>query len=412
MQLINRPQSKLDLPFRYYGNSESIRARGLYKDNSVAQQIKAYTHWVYVCVQIRAEAHAKAKFRAYVNREKNSDKKDYLPNDHPAQYILDYPNPYFSRYFFQYLKSIHLDLTGNFYAYIARDRMNVPRQLYPLPPQNVKIVPGDTPDNLIKEYQLITPGGDTYTFTFDDILHIKMPAPGQFIEGYSPTQAAALLIDVFNSQIEWQKNFYDKDATPDLVLETDKAIEKSNKESFISHWMEFYGGTRRQRRMAILDNGLKAKALSTSPKDLQYAETQKELMHQIFGHYRVPLSKAGINESTHTRATAEAYNYTFYSDVVDPRLMMVEEQLQVDLMNVYWPHEKFPIRVTHGIVIPDDEERRANIDKIYVETGVNSRNEIRGRKGELPISGGDSLLVQNNLVPIEATGNPLQEPKQ
>ena len=404
IHLINRAQPKIEpLPFRYYGQSENVRARGLFRNNSVDKQIKAYTHWVYVCVKIRAEAHAKAQFRAYV--ERTESKKDYLPKEHPAQHILDYPNPYFSKFYFQFLQSIHLDLTGNFYAYVAKDRLGVPRQLFPLPPQNMRAIPGTDPTKLIDHYEFIVQGGEVFPLTFEEVLHIKEPAPGQFINGFSPTQAGALLIDVFNSQLEWQKNFYDKDATPDLTLETDKEISIASKTDFISHWMEHMSGTKRERRMAILDNGMKAHALTLNPKDLQYAETQEKMIHQIFAHFRVPISKAGMVTSGHNRATAEAEDYTFHKDVVDPRLQMIEEQIDVDLMNTYWPNDKLAIKVDHIAMIPDDEARRAEIDKNTVDVTV-TRNEIRARDGKLPIEGGDKLYIPQTMVPL---GSPVPE---
>lgn len=396
----SQPQA-LPLPFTY-NRPDVVPALGLTKPGTDRRNLlKAFTSWVFTCVTIRAEAQSKARYRAYI-AGKDEGEKIFLPRDHPAQVILNRPNPFMSRRYFQFLQSCYLDLVGDSYSYIARDRMNVPRQLWPLPPDKVRPIPG-TGARIIDKYVLDFGGGQMRSMTFDadEILHIRQPNPQTFLFGFSPTEAAAYMIDVNSAQNKYFRNFYEKDATPDGLITAPEGVEldANTRNEFLEQWVKFYGGPEKKRRVGFLDRGMKYEKMMVTAAEMQAAETSNNVRDAIFGHFRVPLSKAGMSEKIVATTTYNAMNYGFYLDVIDPLVGNIEDQIKLDLMSV-WFDEK--IEVGHDNMVPQDDERQSTIDKIDIESGKRTRNEIRHREGLPDVVGGDEIIITGRPTILSA----------
>lgn len=372
-------------------------AGGLVKRGVLPRELlAAYTSWVFTCVTIRAEAVAKTDFYTFT---KKGDMVERLPEDHPAQQVIDAPNPFMSKWLFQFYLSCFLDLLGYAYAYIARDRLAIPRQLWLLPPDKMTIVPGKTPERMIDKYILNWGQGVNYTFPQEDVLHLRQPNPQSFIEGFSPTEAASYMIDTNMAQIRFLKNIYEKDATPDGVITTDQTVERGNKEEFLQRWIEWFGGSEKKRRVGFLDQGTHYEPVGYSPREMELWKNRKEVRSEVFGMYRVPLAKAGMEEKLLARAAAESMDYQFYNDVVEPRCIMMQDQIQLDLMAVWFDRA---IKVGHETVIPTDTAKDAQIMDTYLKNGTLTRNEVRNAMDFEDVEGGDEILVPNNYITLSA----------
>lgn len=407
IQLFKAPS--VEVPFSY-GKRDVLYNNGIAKDGvSRSELLKSYKTWVFTCVTIRAEAQMRAQFVI----GKTDRKGQVVPVDrmHPAQFLLDNPNPFMSSAYFKFLVSAYLDLCGECYAYIARDRLNVPRQLWLLPPDKMKVIPGNNAERMIDKYVLDWNAGPSsvYTFEQEEILHLKQPNPNSPFYGVGATEAAAYIIDVNMGQKRWFKNFYDKDATPSLVLKFKNRVENQTAEEFLQKWIYHFGGSEKKRRIALLDNGGEVQTIDTTPQEMQFNESQLAVRNEIFAMYRVPLSKAGLNENIMARATAETMNYTFYSDVIEPRTILIEDQITLDLLRIWFGDD---LICKHKNLIPEDSERIAKIDQIEISTGIRTINEIRARNQAPALPGGDEPLVPITVQPLSQAGKNGTQPKQ
>lgn len=397
------PSKKPEIPLPFtYTRPDVVPALGLTRPGTDRRQLlKAYTSWVFTCVSIRAEAMAKARYRAFM-WDKTKTERVFLPSDHPAQQIIDNPNPYMTRRIFQFYQSCFLDLVGDSYSYIARDKLKVPRQLWPLPPDKVRPVPG-TGNRLIDKYVLDFGGGQMNPITFDadEILHIRQPNPQSFIFGFSPTEAAAYMVDVNAAQNRYFRDFYEKDATPDGIITAPDGVEldADSQNEFVEQWIRWFGGPAKRRRVAFLDRGMKYEKMLVTAAEMQAAETSKTVREAIFAHFRVPLSKAGIGEGIIARSTIDAVNYTFSLDVIEPLVGNLEDQLKLDLYDVWFDPS---IQLGHDNMVPADDQRQAEIDKINIQSGKTTLNEVRRREGRDAIAGGDEVIVQGRPTTLSA----------
>jgi HK97 family phage portal protein len=107
---------------------------------------------------------------------------------HPLIDLLNNPNPWMGREGFWATVVLHMFLAGNAYLYKARTKLgNMVVELWPLLPNQVKPVPGDTSagEPFIKHYER-TVNGQKQEIPTDDVIHIKYAPSPNLYEGVSP----------------------------------------------------------------------------------------------------------------------------------------------------------------------------------------------------------------------------------
>lgn len=372
------------------------------QQGDVQEMLKAFRSVVFACIHARAKEVANsAKFVARI--QKDVDEFEMLPHDHPMSLLLTNPNPYLTPYSFWYLAVSYLDITGNSYWWVAKDRLNIPRALWPIPSQYVKIIPGDPKkgEGMIKEYTVRWDGQNETPVDAIDMVHLKHPDPmSPYYYGGSLIMRAAYEIDILSFVTQYWKEYFANDAIPAGVVVFPEAIDRDIKERFDEEWREKF--QRKPGKVGYLEAGADFKTL-TDTKSIGFLEEFGINKKTILGIFGVPPSKIMETEVIEARATAEAMNFTFHKETIDPFLTMIHQQLTLDLAKPLFD-EKYDI--SHISTIPDDKKAQAELDKIRLDSGVTYINEIRQRDGLEDIQGGDEPLVSYALIPLSALVSP------
>jgi HK97 family phage portal protein len=332
-----------------------------------------------------------------------------VPVGHPLAKLLKTPNPYFTRWTIWYLTGTYLDLTGNSYWWLAKDRLGVPRAIWPLPSQRVKVIPGNPAagEPIIREY-VIDWGSDNRVFIDEaDIVHMRHPNPeNPYYYGGSLVMKAAKEIDIDTFITEHQRDFFANDATPAGIVTFPTTLQKEVRQAFEQQWMEKF--KRKPGEMGVLEGGATYQSI-TNQKELDYVESagiNRKKVQAVFG---VPDSKLMIEEGITAKATLETLDYNFLKETIEPLLTMIDEQLTLDLaIRVYDP----TLIVHHESVIPKDVKQQLEVDKAELGMGKVSINEVRERDGYDPIEGGDEPLVSMTLLPLSQAAMPPPEPEE
>lgn len=357
--------------------------------------LAAYTSWVYACVTARAQAVANAKFRIY-KREGADDYREL--DDHPALKVLERPNPLDTRYDLLFKTVSYMDLTGDAYWEIVRDRAGRIRELWVLPSNLVTIVPSK--DGVIERYDLKPFNGsekDIIRYSPSEIIHHKHPNPNNFYYGASVIMAVASAVDINDFQHDYQKNFYKRSALPPAVLESESKLDDATVKRLRQSFDSVYGGGDNAGKTLILENGLKYKPLGISPKDLDYLATNSVTMKEICAIFRVPPSMLGIVEDVN-RANAESQEYTFAKMATEPLLRNIDERLTTELIKQYLNGDKLFIQ--HDSTVPEDEDKQASAAQKRIFGGLTTINEERKLQGYKPVENGDVHLVPTNYMPL------------
>jgi phage portal protein BeeE len=169
---------------------------------------------VYRCVRMTAETAASVPLLLYRGEEE-------IPV-HPLLDLINRPNPI--QVGPEFLEALfgHLLVAGNSYIEAVAIDGEV-RELHPLRPDRMKIVPGADGWPEAFEY---TVAGRTVRLVGEDvpgvrsILHMKLFHAANDHYGMSPLEAAATAIDLHNTAARWNKALLDNSARPSGALET------------------------------------------------------------------------------------------------------------------------------------------------------------------------------------------------
>jgi len=376
-KISSRFYTNVDGSFSYSG--------GISHNADQAEMLKAYQGWVYACASIIARNVAKVPLRLYQQLQKKMEIEDHVLLE-----LLQNINPIHTQYELWELTVTWLELTGNSYWYLPKNRLNVPGEIWPVPPDRMWVVPDK--QEIIKGY-LYRYQGKQIAFDRDEIVHLRYPDPNNIYYGCSPLKAAAYSYDIDLYMKKYSLNLFKNDGRPKGVLETDQTLDEPTTDRLRHAWHRTYGGIENQGKIAILQAGAKYKNVQVSPSELDFMASRKLTRDDILAIFGVPGSKLGLVEDVN-RANAEANDYTFQSEVISPRLKLIGSKLNKDLT----PKYDLKLSLQFDDPVPKNrvlllKERETNL-KNYVTT-INEEREALGKK---PAKWGDAPWMPFNLV--------------
>lgn len=396
--------------------------------NNMQQQMAAYNDWVYAAAHTIAEQCAAIDLRVFVNRSKVKSatigrkmftdpatirqlqhekvievtksgnqliRKETAAleeiQDDPLLDLLNAPNPFMTGNEFFELTFLHLELTGNAYWAIERDKKGQPSELWPLMPQFIKVVPDKEKFIIGYTYNV---NNEEVPFSPDDIIHHKYSNPNDLRMGMSTVQAAARAIDTDSHAADYNRSFFYNSAQPDAVLYTESNLDDKSYKRLVSQWRDTYGGTQNSHRTAILENGLKYAPRVLTQKDMDWLNGRNFNRDQILSIFGVPKSIIGLDESM-SRANAETAEYVFVKGKIRPKMLRLTARITEDLAVQF--DKKLIVSFTDPV--PSDKEfilleKKAAGGNLAWRTV----NENRALEGKDPIPGGDYLYIPTTMM--------------
>ena len=315
--------------------------------------------------------------------------------------VLRRPNHYQtpSRFVEQWISS---KLTyGNTYVLKRRDNRGVVDGLYVLPPANV--APLVAPDGSVY-YELrrpdldltgAWPAGQTGSAVVgaSEMIHDRWNCFFHPLIGLPPLFAAALAAQQGTTMQQMSLEFFGGGSQPTGVLMVPGKLAPGQAERIQSRW-----NTRPPGSVAIIEEGMKYEALSTTSVDNQYLEQLTWTTEQIAMVYAVPLFLLNSSKGA-AYARNEPLIQLYHDEALAPLITGFESGMEGGLE--LSPPLGVEIDVDDLIWLDTDARTRAANET--VRGGVLSPNEARftyfGRK---PVKGGDTPYMQQQQWPIEA----------
>jgi HK97 family phage portal protein len=245
---------------------------------------------------------------------------------HPLLELIARPNPRQEQAAFLEAVATYLLLAGNAYVEaVALDGQNgrEVRELYALRPDRMRVVPGA--DGWAEAYEYTAAGR---TVRFDQtqspvppILHLAWLHPLDDHYGLSALEAAAIAIDTHNAAARWNKTLLDNAARPSGALvyaASDFALLSHGQFERLKGELErTYQGAMNAGRPLVLEGGLDWKAMSHSPKDMDFMEAKHGAAREIALAFGVPPMLLGI-PGDNTYANYQEANRVFFRGTVLP----------------------------------------------------------------------------------------------
>lgn len=161
---------------------------------------------------IRPKAKAVGKLIAKHIRDSSAEFK--VNPDPYIRFLLEEPNPLMTGQMLQEKMVTQLELNNNAFAYIKRDELGYPFEIYPIPCTTVEVVEGKQKDLYLK-FHFRT--GKQMTVPYVDVIHLRKDFNDNDFFGENPAPALESLMEI--------------------VITTDQGIVKAIKNSAVIKWI-------------------------------------------------------------------------------------------------------------------------------------------------------------------------------
>lgn len=311
---------------------------------------------------------------------------------HPLSQLLTRPNArQDGASFFEALYA-HMLLAGNAYVEAVALGEEV-RELHALRPDRMKVVPGH--DGWPEAYEYSVAGRsvrfDQLASNVPPILHLTFFHPLDDHYGLAPIEAAAVAVDTHNSSSAWNKALLDNAARPSGALVysgpegavlSDQQFDRLKREL-----TETYQGAVNAGRPLLLEGGLDWKAMSLTPKDMDFLEAKNSAAREIALAFGVPPMLLGI-PGDNTYANFQEANRVFWRQTILPLASRVGSSFAQWLAPQFGSELRIVVDADRIDALATD--RAALWDRV-ANAPFLTLNEKREATGYAPVADGDRL---------------------
>ena len=345
---------------------------------AITGTMNAYKSFAYACINARAENLSKAKYYLYRNTPENNIQEI---KSHRILDLLNKPNlrqQTFREILFRC--AISLDLYGDAFIYIRRDKSGIPLDLYHLPTKAVRIKLNS--DFTAIEYYEYTFSGGIIRYPAKDIIHFLIPDPDNNFSGKATIEGFNMSLEIDYLQNRYQRNFYKNDASPAMAIEFEKNMSDLEFDRFKQKFRSLYKGVNNTGKTIFLDNGAKIKPMQSYPKDVEILQSRTWIRDEILSIFRVPKIILGVTSDVN-RANATQQLATFNENVIKPFAKLTIESKLNAFIEQNYPGENLFINMEYEF--ENDREMQLRAYDIYMKYGILTKDELRELEGFQPI---------------------------
>ena len=313
----------------------------------------------------------------------------------PQPYIrtlLERPNPYMSMQDMLSKLTYHLELTHNAFAYVKRDAMGYPVEIYPIPYSAVELL--EISGEVIVKFRFWT--GKYMTIPYTDLIHLRKD---------------------FN-----KSDFYGDDGNISLknvmevVTTVDQGIVNAIKNSAILKWLLKFKGVLKPEDVKLqveeftknylsIDN--KGGAAASDPRyDLEQVKSEtflpngllfKEAKERIYSYF-------GVNEAIiQNKYTEDQWN-AFYSSIIEPIAIQLSDAFTYVLFTQTERNFGNKIMFSSNRLTFASNTTKTNMARDLIPLGLFTVNEMREIFELEPVEGGDIRMQTLNIVNADKAG--------
>jgi HK97 family phage portal protein len=305
--------------------------------------------------------------------------------DAPLSHLLQIEaNPETSSYSFFETLVTHLNLRGNAYAEIQRDKAGNVVALWNLDPRKTEPVRLGVNGDLSYKTGVGMGPGQTRIIAAKDMLHVVLFS-WDGVQGISPIAMLRQTLGLAIGQQKFSARLLKNNAVPALALTVDAKMKPEDKAKARSDWEQLQTGGS-QGRVAILDGGLSIEKLGLSSEDAQLLASRSFSRSEIAAAFRVPASMVGdltrLSNSNH-----EQQSLSFVQDSLTPIIKRIEIEFRRKLL----PPAPNGKPNTSFILFDLRERLRGDFASTMTgyatgkQWGFYSTNDVRRELGENPI---------------------------
>lgn len=351
---------------------------------------------VWACVRLLSETVASLPVNVYRKTQKG---RELAPDHWLSLLMARKPNRYQTKVEFFETLMLNLALHGNAYAKITKVGGQI-RSLLPLMASQIetKLLPDGSVVHLYHA------DGNVDVLSAESVWHVKLYGNG--IVGKSPLAFGRNMFGIAQAAEQSVSKIYANGGKPSGVLSFDRLLTKEQRASVRENFATLTTGT--DDRLLVIEQGMKFDAVSMSPQDIELLASRKHQIDEIARWFGVPSILINQNEGSTTLGSSTAEIISgFYKLNLRPYLERIEASVKTWL---FTPDEanQYEFEFDFEGLLRSDLKSRLEGYRTAVAGTILTPNEVRRIEGWPRVEGGDVLLSQVNMTPIDKLG--LQAP--
>lgn len=358
---------------------------------------------VWACVRLISQTVASLPILVY---RKTATGRELVADHWFSRLMANKPNQYQTRYEFWEHQIANLAMHGNLYAKKTILAGEI-RSLLPLNPLQIetKLIAGSV-------VHLFSSDGNVTALSADSVWHARMN--GDLIVGRSPLQFGRNIIGIGQAAEETVSRIYANGGKRSGVLSLDRLLTPEQRAQVRANFDSLTTST--DERLLVLEMGMKFDPVSMSPQDMELLAARKFQIDEIARWFGVPSVLINQNEGSTTlgSSTGEIIA-SFYKLNLRPYLEAIENSITTNLFSDK-DRESYEVEFDFEGLLRASEKDRYEGYRVAIAAGFLKPNEARAKEWMPPVAGGDRLLIQGAMVPIEdagkATATPTPQPPE
>lgn len=347
---------------------------------------------VWACVRLLSETVASLPVNVY---RKTATGRELAPDHWLSLLMARKPNRYQTKVEFFETLMLNLALHGNAYAKITKVGGKI-RSLLPLMASQIetKLLPDGSVVHLYHA------DGNVDVLSADSVWHVKLYGNG--IVGKSPLAFGRNMFGIAQAAEQSVSKIYANGGKPSGVLSFDRLLTPAQRASVRENFATLTTGT--DDRLLVIEQGMKFDAVSMSPQDIELLASRKHQIDEIARWFGVPSILINQNEGTTTLGSSAAEIISgFYKLNLRPYLERIEASVKTWL---FTPEEanQYEFEFDFEGLLRSDLKSRLEGYRTAVAGTILTPNEVRRIEGWPRVDGGDVLLSQVNMTPIDKLG--------
>lgn len=318
--------------------------------------------WVYSCANLIANAFSSIEFVPYIQKGDAWE----INESHAFRHLLEHPNPMMSGVEFKRLLSLSSKLTGNAFIVCDPPQTAKPKELWPLQPNKVKVVPHR--QEFVGGYTYDV-NGHSRPLLKESVIHIREATPTNLQYGQGALSAVknAVASDILADA--WNRSFFQNAARPDAVLESTATLDDKTIRRIGRNWINTFSGTKNRARVAVL-NGVKYVEVNRAHKDMDFVGLRKMLREEILSAFGVPQSMVGVLDQANYSNMKEQTKI-FWTQTMIPEIRKFESMMTLRAQQITGDTKTIiQADLSKVEALREDEQARATVAKTYFDMGI------------------------------------------
>jgi HK97 family phage portal protein len=400
--------------------------------------VLSFASWVYAAARINAAAVAQLPLRLYVRegatdiwrtRDVPKRRKDYLVGmhdakpsravrmksadwgdhwqevveAHPVLEVLSNGSPNDVGINNLFLTMVYLQLTGNAYWHPIIGPLDVPVELWQMPPQWTWVIPAEpSSERLVDAYMFGRNRAEWRRFETDEVLHFKSPNPVNLYYGMGWVEAGWNVVQQNDAGHEMDLTGLRNHQRPDYLVVMKSGVAPAAQDRFEQKIRERLRGRGRSGEFLSITGDVDIKPMSWPPKDLRGRE---EIVEEIAAVSGVPVSMLRANDPN--LASARTGYAMWRESTVQYWATMIEEHLNELLLPLFGLDQNDAVLAFDSAVPADEEAMLRRVTALHA-SGIMRRDEARSEFG-LHAEPMDAMPEQaDEIEQVEQTDEPQQ----